>query len=213
MQLAGFAYFYFEAYVRREPVLTLGSLVRTVTFIALLVGIGGLSMVPHVLVGVVLAYAFGAGVSQLSVDLNSLTTTRFKYVFVSSPVSPYAYMIGAAIGMSLPALMYVAPLTGILVLITKPSLTGVAVFLSMTLSSWATGLAIGFIVASRERIALRMLYLTDILYSLLVYVMPVYCPIEVLPEKLKYLAYASPLTHIVLISIAYTGLSELQPST
>lgn len=63
------------------------------------------------------------------------------------------------------------------------------------------------------RIALRMLYLADILYSLLVYVMPVYCPIEVLPEKLKYLAYASPLTHIVLISIAYTGLSELQPST
>ena len=55
--------------------------------------------------------------------------------------------------------------------------------------------------------------MADILYSLLVYVMPVYCPIEVLPEKLKYLAYASPLTHIVLISIAYTGLSELQPST
>ncbi len=208
-QFRGMLYFYFMGYVIRDFIPFIGTTVRVVTLIVLFLLIGGLKFLPHVIIGALVALVFGSGMSQLSVDINALTLSRFKYMVVSSPISPLVYAFGAAIGMSIVTLLQVIPLFILYLIIVKPSLSVIVVTVIVLLTLWIIGITMGFSVSLRIRSPIRLMSITDIIYSSLVYVMPVYYPMEVLPEYVRPITYISPATHAALILRSITGISSI----
>lgn len=208
-QFRGMMYFYFMGYIIRGLTPLIGTAVRVVTLIALLLFIGGAEFLPHIIIGTLTALVFGSGMSQLSVDINGLTLSRFKYMLVSSPVNPLVYAFGAATGMSFVTLLLVIPLFIFYLVIVKPSLSAIAITIAMLLILWVTGITMGFTISLRIREPIRLMSITDIIYSLLVYVMPVYYPIEILPEYIWPVTYISPVTHVALMLRSITGVSSV----
>ena len=212
-QMLGLLYFYTMGYLRRESVMWLGSILDTVAMLTLLILIGRGTLFPHILVGASIAFAYGAGVGQLSVDLVGLRLSKFKYVFVSSPLSPTIYMIGAAIGMSIPSLIYLIPIVSIVVAIQRPGLAAVFQYLVVLLCVWIIGIGLGFLIASFSRTSIHAMYASRVLISLTVYLMPVYYPLSSLPEYIRILTFVSPTTHAALIARSLLGISGAASSS
>jgi len=188
----GVLYFYFLGYVYRDPVPLSSATVRVFTLIALLLLIGGPGMLPQVLLGAVIALTFGAGLSQLSVDINGLRISKFKDMIVSSPLNPITYAFGSALGMSIPTLLHTIPLLLIFIAMNKLNLIQITVTLMILALLWVLGVLLGFTVSLKVRSQMRLMAITDIIYSMLVYIMPVYYPITMLPEMVRPITLISP---------------------
>jgi len=189
-QLTGIFYFYFMSYVVRDPVILLGGCFRNLSLIALFLLIGGTPR--DVVIGGIVALLFGSGMMQLSVDINALRFSKFKDMMVSSPVSPLLYALGAAFGMSLPTVLNAIPLLAIYTIFFAPGRSKLFSDVIALLLIWISGIMMGFLISLRVRVQIRLMTVTDVLYSALVYLMPVYYPIRVLPEPLSTISLISP---------------------
>jgi ABC-type polysaccharide/polyol phosphate export permease len=188
----GVLYFYFLGYAYRDLVPLSATSVRVFTLIALLLLVGGLDMLQHILLGAIVALTFGAGLSQLSVDINALRITKFKDLLVSSPLNPLTYALGSALGMSLPTFLHVIPLLAIFTVLNKLNLIQVISITVILALIWVIGVLLGFLISLEIRSQIRLMAVTDAVYSMLVYIMPVYYPITVLPEQVRPIALVSP---------------------
>jgi ABC-type polysaccharide/polyol phosphate export permease len=188
----GVLYFYFLGYVYRDLVPLSATSVRVFTLIALLLLVGGLGMLQHILLGAIVALMFGAGLSQLSVDINYLRISKFKDLLVSSPLNPLTYALGSALGMSIVTLLHVAPLLAIFIVLNELNIIQVISIIVILALIWVIGVLLGFLISLEVRSQIRLMAVTDLVYSMLVYIMPVYYPITVLPEHVRPLTLISP---------------------
>jgi ABC-type polysaccharide/polyol phosphate export permease len=196
-KFSGVLYFYFLVYVHRDLVPLSATTVRVFTLIALLLLIGGFGMLQHIILGAIVALTFGAGLSQLSVDINALRISKFKDLLVSSPLNPLTYALGSALGMSIVTLLHVIPLLVIFIVMNMLGLLQVAFVLMILALIWVIGVMLGFLISLEVRSQIRLMAITDIVYSMLVYIMPVYYPITILPEEVRAITLVSPAVNAV----------------
>jgi ABC-type polysaccharide/polyol phosphate export permease len=72
--------------------------------------------------------------------------------------------------------------------------------------TWILGVSLGFSILLKIRDATNSMYVTDIVYVLLVYIMPVYYPISLIPGPYRFLTGLSPVTHAAKLARASLGL-------
>ena len=91
--------------------------------------------------------------------------------------------------------------------ICRPGLQGVLELVVVLALTWLIGLSIGFLLSILIRTPHVLFNVTDTVYALLVYLMPVYYPIELLPPSIRPLTLVSPATHagILVREIAVKG--------
>jgi ABC-type multidrug transport system permease subunit len=193
--LRGVIYFYFTGYVRRDPLIITVGVLRRIAIITPLMLIGLLvkdyAIPQRVLLGLLVITVFDAG-AQLSVDINGLRISKFKDILVSSPVGPLTYAFGTAIGMSLLSLVY--SITLLIAYITVYRLDAYSVMSMIIILAllWAVGILLGLIISLSIRSHIRLMIVSDAVYSTFAYTTPVYYPPTILPQQLRILTYISP---------------------
>jgi ABC-type polysaccharide/polyol phosphate export permease len=193
--LRGVIYFYFTGYVRRDPLIITVDVLRRIAIITPLILIGLLvkdyAIPQRVLLGLLVITVFDAG-AQLSVDINGLRVSKFKDILVSSPVGSLTYAFGTAIGMSLPSLAYSIPLLIAYITIYKPGTCSIMLVIAVLALLWAVGILLGLIISLSIRSHIRLMIISDAVYTTFAYITPVYYPPTILPEQLRFLTYISP---------------------
>jgi ABC-type polysaccharide/polyol phosphate export permease len=188
------------AYIVRSPMSIIFTFTRMMIFVLLLTIIGGPSYLGQATIGALIALAFGAGFSQFSVDLNALRLTGYKYILVSSPVGSMSYAFGTAIGMSLLSSINILIFFIIWLVFYKPTALAASLLVVILLAIWAIGVMLGFTISTIVRTPHMLFNITDTLYAVLIYAMPVYYSLEVLPEAIRPLTYISPATHASILA-------------
>ncbi len=205
--LFGLLYFYSMAYILRSPLSVPLLVFRMSVFVILLTLVGGHEYAVYALSGALVALAFGAGLSQFSVDINALRVSGYRYILLTAPLGPATFAIGTALGMSLLSFVGLTVFFLPWYYICHPGLQGVLELGLVLALTWLIGLSIGFLLSILIRTPHVLFNVTDTVYALLVYLMPVYYPIELLPQSLRPLTLISPATHagILVREIAVEG--------
>ena len=203
----GLLYFYVLAYIVRSPSSLPLLVFRMSVFVVLLTLIGGTGYIIYALSGAIVALAFGAGLSQFSVDINALRVSGYRSLLLNTPLGPLSFAIATALGMSF--LSFIG-MTAFLVpwyYLCKPSVKGLLELMLVLTLTWLCGLLIGFLLTLIIKAPHVLFNVTDTLYALLVYLMPVYYPVELLPAILSPLTFLSPATHAAILvrEIALNG--------
>jgi len=205
--LFGLLYFYSMAYIVRSPSSVPLLVFRMSVFVILLTIIGGHQYAVYALSGALVALAFGAGLSQFSVDLNALRVSGYRYILITAPLGPVTFAVGTALGMSLLSFIGMAVFLVPWYHVCHPGFLGILELALVLATTWLIGLLIGFLLSILIRTPHVLFNVTDTVYALLVYLMPVYYPIELLPASIRPLAFVSPATHagILVREIALKG--------
>ena len=116
-------------------------------FIFLYSVIGGPEMIGQVLIGIPVIYMINTGIVSLPQLNLEYTLRKLKDIYVASPVTPLAYMLG----LGLARLLYVAPAV-LLLLLVVASLgylpwSALPLTLVILTATWLTGCAIGFMMS------------------------------------------------------------------
>ncbi|MDV3244804.1 MAG: ABC transporter permease [Nitrososphaerales archaeon] len=121
---------------------------------------------------------------------------KFQSMVVASPVTPLTYMFSVALS----ELVFAAPAVAILLAVVASTTSGIAPvailqILAVVLMTWVTTSSIGFFL-STYLLNTRTAFLTVSFISILLSILPpVFYPIRVIPEQVRWLASLVPTTH------------------
>lgn len=175
-----------------DPIGNVLGTLRAVTIILVLSIIGGIAYLPHALIGSIFALAFSAGLMQVSVELSGMTRCKFKYMLVSSNVHPLAFMVAVALGESMYTIIQLIVLYTLLAIAVPITFNNIIVLIFTTILVWITGIAFGFYLSSRIQYIVNVFRVTDLVYSILVYMTPVYFPLDIVPPIWRLSILISP---------------------
>jgi ABC-type polysaccharide/polyol phosphate export permease len=203
----GLLYFYVLAYIVRAPSSAPLLVLRMSIFIALLSIIAGKDYAIHVLSGALVALAFGAGLSQFSVDVNALRVSGYRYLLLNTPLGPISFAVATATGMSLLSFIGMSVFFIPWYYLCKPSALGLFELLVVLALTWLCGLLIGFLLTVFIKTPHVLFNVTDTVYALLVYLMPVYYPLKLIPVRIRAFTLISSATHgaVLVREIALKG--------
>jgi ABC-2 type transport system permease protein len=151
----------------------------------------------------------------LGADLTNLRIEhKFQSVVVASPVSPLTYMFSVATS----ELAFAAPALVVLLAITPyftnevTSLT-ILQILAVVFLTWITTSSIGFFLSTYV-LNTRTAFLTVAFISIILSVLPpVFYPLQIIPDRLRWLAEIVPTTHSSVLIQSAVGLPTAQSQT
>ena len=181
-------------WLQRNPMSLLFTAMSPFSLLFVLFVISGGQYVHFAVAGSLVMALVGYGLA-LGQDISFYKTEyKIQDVFVASPVSPLTYMMGLALSellFGLPALTVLA----ILVVYFGGSLLTVPLLLATILLLWGSMSAMGFFISSHMlhmRNATQVISFVNVILAVLP---PVFYSVSMLPDFLRYLAYAVPTTH------------------
>lgn len=178
--------YYVNGQMIRSWLTLISMAIRPFSFIFLLTVIGGVRFLPAALIGGLVSFAIGSGYGQLPVELAGLTKrSKFKYILVSSPVHPLTFMLGTAIGLSLPSLPHIVVILALLLYLGYLSPVQLPLFLGTLLLLWTWSVATGFYLSTKIREPIRLIRVASLVDVLFLVLPPVYYPLELLPQSLQ----------------------------
>ena len=191
--VVGVAQFFAYGMVVRAPLSLLTASAQPVAFIFLLTMIGGSENLPTVIVGAIVYFAVGNGLADLPIYFSGMEKrSKFKQIFVASPIHPLLFIIAMAIGVNLAALPQVVVLLAVFVVVSHTNLIFLPLVLFVLLLSWIWGSAAGFYIGTKIRNPVTLIRVTDLLVMLLTVLAPVYYSADILPSPYRLPALVLP---------------------
>jgi len=162
----------------------------------------------NALIGGLVALAWNYGTTALSQQVFSYRYHyKFLDMFIASPVTPSIFVIGAALGTLLDALLPAIP---IFILATVYVGFNAIKLIPVFLASWFLGSVTGFFEAYRAKSPVRFYAFANLMYYLLTVLPPVYYPVTVIPGIGMYIALLIPT--VALSDLARIALSMGNPA-
>lgn len=179
----------------REPFsLVLVSLLP-LSFILIFYLVGGRSLSDQALLGTLVVFASNVGVVQLPQICVTHRYWGLQDMFVASPVGPLAY----ASGIGLSRLIYVAPALALLlvVMVSKGAipLSALPSVLLVLLACWLMGIFLGFALTALVPNVYKISMFANAAGLLLSVLPPVYYPLDLVTESMRWLPLLVPTTH------------------
>lgn len=148
----------------------------------------------------------------LQADLSHLKNDfKVQDMVVSSPTTPFIYMLGMAISeivFSIPALIVLVILA---VLFVKATFLGAVVIFGVMALMFVFSIALGFFMSTFSTDVVQNYAFIGILSLFLTTIPPVYYPITYIPLPYRYIAYLSPTTYAAEIAQNAIGHLPLSP--
>ncbi len=169
------------------------SLLSTFWFLVVFYILGGVKLVPHVLVGALVSSVF-SGCAHSAVYDAYYGLIGLRDAFLASPVTSFEFRVGVALGHLFPSLSTAVVYAATLLLLTGAGPLDVLVLVLLVMLLWALGVSIGYLVPSKDFMSAgpKISLVTRILTLL----PPIYYPSYVLPELVRPLAYLAPTYNI-----------------
>jgi ABC-2 type transport system permease protein len=169
--------------------------------------VSGGQLLENAIAGAMIMAMIGVGMA-LGGDLAAYRLEfKLQDVFIASPVSSLAYMMGNALAQ----LTYSAPsliVLGVLVVMFSDLAWFYVIppLLATIFITWASMSALSFLINSRVQHERTTTHLTEALNIAIAVLPPVFYPIQTLPVVLQYLAYIVPTTQASLMVQSMMGL-------
>jgi len=135
--------------------------------------------------------------------------TKFQDMVVASPVSPISYMFGLAFSelvYSFPGVVLLFVLIALRGLMSPAGAIGLVVASAL---AWAMSVSLGFFLSTMIREMRHVYAMSSLLATLLSFLPPVYYPISLVPEGIRWLAYLAPTTHVALLAKGSLGIASM----
>ncbi len=189
----------------RQPIIYVTLTAIPASYVLLLFLVRGRGLGETALVGAVVAAGTNAGLISLPQILLGYRMRRLQDMFVASPMSPHAYLFGAALS----RLVYIAPV--LVIALTAFAIVGgvgparLAAMVGLVAISWVTGSVLGFLVTARLPDPASVSAASNMLGVVLVMLPPVYYPIELLSERVARPLLALPTVDVAVLARALNG--------
>ncbi len=202
-----FSYYSGILVVIRQPSMIIFSSTTPFAFVFFLYVVGGRSYLPYGVIGATISILVSAGLF-LGADA---TMYRIQYKFqdfcVASPVSAVDYMLGLSLG----EVTFVAPslavIFGLYAYLGLINWNFPLVILVMAFT-WVLASALGFFLSTFILQSRSAFTITSLVTTLLTVLPPVFYPIDIIPQKIRFLAYFVPTTHLSILIQSMLGLQK-----
>jgi ABC-2 type transport system permease protein len=134
---------------------------------------------------------------------------KFQDIVVSSPITAFQYALSLAVSELIFAIPGIVIFSALLLMRGLLTVQNCAIYFFVILLTWASLSALAFTVSTYIkdfRYAWQITTLTSMFFSFLP---PVFYPIELIPEWIRWLAYLVPTTYPALLVHAASGLTHL----
>ncbi len=195
--------------VIRSPGFIVFSSTTPFTILFFIFVIGGGRYVPYGVIGATISILVQAGLFLGADATFNRIQFKFQDFCVASPLSAIDYMIGLSLG----ELTFVAPSLSVLLgLLVYLGLIGsnLPVLILIMLLAWVFSSALGFFLSTYILQTRSAFSATALVATLLTVIPPVFYPMDIIPQNLRFLAYFVPTTHL---SILMQSTFELQSYT
>lgn len=193
-------------YVIRAPILLIVSSITPFSFLFFIYVIGGGAYLPYGLAGALTSILVQAGLTLGSDATFNKVFNKYQDICVASPVSAVTYMLGLGLG----EIVYVVPSLLVLILLASLSqiVSNVLLLTSAMFMTWIFSSSIGFFVSTYVGQSRSIFSITSVISSLLTIFPPVFYPIQLIPESVRWVAYTVPTTNASLLIQSAVGLNS-----
>lgn len=190
----------------RSPLLIAAVFLTPFSFLFFLFVIAPRALFPYGVVGGVLFTALFTGNGMLNDCAYLRLERQLQQVFVASPVSSLAYILGMALSELAFAVPAAALFLGILVLVASVGPLGVGALLGVFLLTWLMATTLGFFVSTMFSQLREIWPIGTLVFSLLSVLPPVFYPATEIPSAWRWVAYVAPSTYAAQLADRAVGL-------
>ena len=191
----------------RSPLLIAAVFLTPFSFLFFLFVIAPRALFPYGVVGGVLFTALFTGSGMLNDCAYLRLERQLQQVFVASPVSPLAYILGMALSelaFSIPAM---ALFLAILFLVTSLGVLGLVALLAVVLVTWLMATTLGFFVSTMFSQLREIWPIGTLIFSILSILPPIFYPATAIPAAWRWVAFLAPSTFAAQLADRAAGLS------
>jgi ABC-2 type transport system permease protein len=120
---------------------------------------------------------------------------KLQDMFVASPLSPLSYVIGLSVSQLFNGLLGIALFCTLLAANRPIAAAGWLVIALAAVLTWASVSALGFMMSTFARDLRDLWVYSPLLTVLLSFLPPVFYPITLIPERVRFVAYLAPTTY------------------
>jgi ABC-2 type transport system permease protein len=190
----------------RSPLLIAAVFLTPFSFLFFLYVIAPRALFPFGVVGGVLFTALFTGNGMLNDCAYLRLERQLQQVFVASPVSPLAYILGMALSELAFAVPATALFLAILTLVAPVGPAGLAALLGVIVMTWLMATTLGFFVSTLFGQLREIWPIGTLIFSLLSVLPPIFYPADRIPAEWQWVAYLAPSTFAAQLADRVAGL-------
>jgi ABC-2 type transport system permease protein len=133
---------------------------------------------------------------------------KLQDMFVASPISPFSYVVGLSVSQLFNGLLGIALFAGLLAFNRPIGFLGALEIVLAGIMTWSSVSALGFMMSTFARDVRDLWVYSPLLNVVLSFLPPVFYPISLIPEKVRFIAYLAPTTYPAQIIQRAAGLGS-----
>ncbi|MGI0092191.1 MAG: ABC transporter permease [Nitrososphaerales archaeon] len=181
--------------IRRSPFNIVNFIVSPLTILFFIYIFAGPGKVVFALGGGLIAVIVGSCIILETDAAFIRIVARLEDMFVSSPLSPVAYVVGLSIASLANGAAGVVLFSSLIVLETHMQIVSSLEIIFAALITWASISSLGFMISTFARDVRDLWVYSPLLTVLLSFLPPVFYPITIIPENFRFVAYLAPTTY------------------
>ncbi|MCL4518972.1 MAG: ABC transporter permease [Thaumarchaeota archaeon] len=197
--------------IRRSPFNVVNFIVSPLTILFFIYIFAGASKVVFALGGGLVAVIVGSCIVLETEAAFIRLVVRLQDMFVSSPLSPVSYVVGLSIAQLFNGAAGIVLFSVLLALDTQLGIVSALEIAFAAVMTWGLVSALGFMISTFARDIRDLWVYSPLLNVVLSFLPPVFYPITMIPQSLRFIAYLAPTTYPAGIIQAATGLVKVTP--
>lgn len=192
--------------IRRSPFNAVNFVVSPLTILFFIYIFGGASSIKYAITGGLIAVIVGSCIILETEAAFIRLVVRLQDMFVSSPLSPVAYVLSLSVAQLFNGLLGIILFSSLIVLGDKISFVGGLEITFAAILTWASVSALGFLISTFARDMRDLWVYSPLLTVLLSFLPPVFYPITFIPQSVRFVTYLAPTTYPAQIIQMATGI-------
>lgn len=192
--------------IRRSPFNLVNFIVSPLTILFFIYIFAGPSKVVFALGGGLIAVIVGSCIILETEAAFVRLVARLQDMFVSSPLSSTAYVVGLSIAQLLNGAAGIVIFSALLAIYAHLNIVSSLEIAFAAIVTWASISALGFMISTFARDVRDLWVYSPLLTVLLSFLPPVFYPITLIPTSFRFVAYLAPTTYAAGIVQSATGL-------
>lgn len=192
--------------IRRSPFNAVNFVVSPLTILFFIYIFGGASSIKYAITGGLVAVIVGSCIILETEAAFIRLVVRLQDMFVSSPLSPVAYVLSLSVAQLFNGLLGIILFSTLIVLGDRITFVGGLEITFAAVLTWASVSALGFLISTFARDMRDLWVYSPLLTVLLSFLPPVFYPITFIPQSFRFITYLAPTTYPAQIIQMATGI-------
>ena len=197
--------------IRRSPFDVLNFILSPLTILFFIYIFAGPSRAVFALGGGLIAVIVGSCITMETDAAFMRIVVKLQDMFVSSPLSPVSYVVGLSLAKLFSGLAGIVLFSVLLGAYANVTAVGALEIAAAAAITWASISALGFMISTFARDVRDLWVYSPLLNVALAFLPPVFYPISLLPQSVRFVAYVAPTTYPAQIIQSATGLVSTTP--